>query len=69
MLKLLGLYFINIQSKIVFEPTTAVKRLIMTPILNVTAKPFIDPVPKIKRINVVIRVVTCESKIVTHAFS
>ena len=68
MLKLLGLYFVTIQSKITFDPKTAVKRLIIMPTLKVTAKPFIGPVPKIKRIKVVIRVVMCASKIVSHAF-
>jgi hypothetical protein len=68
MLRLLGLYFCRIQSKMVFEPKTAVKRLMMIPMLRVTAKPLMGPVPKIKRTKVVISVVMWASNIVTHAF-
>ncbi len=46
-----------IQSNIAFDPKTAVKRFSIIPMLNVTAKPFIGPVPNIKSINVVMRVV------------
>ena len=67
-LRLLGLYLTSIQSKMVFEPKTAVKRLIMMPMASVTAKPFMGPVPKMKRMKVVMSVVIWASKIVTHAF-
>ncbi len=40
----------------------------MIPMLRVTAKPFIGPVPKMKRTKVVISVVMWASKIVTQAF-
>ena len=67
MLKLLGLYFVIIQSKITFDPKTAVKRFMTIPMLNVRAKPLIGPVPKIKRKSAVISVVTWASITVSHA--
>ncbi len=69
MLRLLGLYFVIIQSKITFDPKTAVKRLIKIPILSVTAKPLIGPVPKIKSAAAVVSVVTWASITVSHALN
>lgn len=63
-----GLNFWRIQSNIALEPNTAVKRLMIIPIIRVIAKPLIGPVPNMKRTHAVIRVVMWESKIATHAF-
>ena len=57
MLSVLGLNFWIIQSKIALEPNTAVKRLMTIPIIRVTAKPLIGPVPNTKSTHAVIRVV------------
>jgi hypothetical protein len=58
MLRLLGLYFVINQSKITFDPKTAVIRFMTIPILSVTAKPLIGPVPKMKSAAAVVSVVT-----------
>src|SRR5208337_2707801 len=55
------------MSKTVLVPMSAVNKLIATPRLRVTAKPFIGPVPNWNNTAAVISVVTCESKIVQNA--
>ena len=58
---------LKIQSKIMRDTKTAVKRLARRPNVKVTAKPRTGPVPKMNKINAETIVVTCVSTIVTQA--
>ena len=53
--------------KITFVTNSAVKSDSVTPTDNVTAKPLIAPVPNMNKNRAVIRVVTCESIMVSSA--
>ncbi len=55
-------------SKIIFVIVRAVNIDANVPIVNVTANPFTGPVPKVKRITVIINVVRFESKIATNLY-